>query len=428
MATRRWRGVAWILCGVALLPLLLWLFIVLVAPTGWARRRIVAQLETRSGRRVALEGVSLSLLGEIRLTNLEIGSPQATADPWLKADIIRLDFGLLQMLGGDCRPTTVEVDGVELRVLRRSDGTVELADLLHPVPPRGVGNDGRRPPPERRTVVRLHRAGVTVVDEPTQTRLRLRDVEGEGYAEGPMAVVEQLSGSINGGEFRFAARIDRTASALAAEAQLRLDDVALDDGMKALRYIVPVLPGASEVLKGRLNGDFYLSGHGPSWPVLCRDLAGHGSVALNRVALDGTPMIAELSRLADLGPRRVGSVRTQFVYKSGRVATDHLALNIGRMPITMSGWTDLDGHLDYQMKISGLNERLPDQARRLLGELKLDVGSLTTLTVRGTLNRMVVQVNGVPIDANAVREPSLRPDDRQRLRLLGRQLRDQLLR
>ena len=151
-------------------------------------------------------------------------------------------------------------------------------------------------------------------------------------------------------------------------------------------------------------------------PSLYRDLNGQGNVALNRVALDGTPLIAEVSRFADLGPRRIGSIRTDFVYKSRRITTDHLTLNIGRMPIMMSGWTDLDGRIDYQMKISGLNERLPDQARRILGELKLDVGSLTSLTLRGTLDKMVIEVNGVPIDAKLVREPRLRPDDRERLR------------
>jgi uncharacterized protein involved in outer membrane biogenesis len=427
MTFRRWRWCVRILGGLALLPPLLWLLVVLVAPTGWARRQIVAQLESRSGRRVALEGVSARLMGGIRLTNLQIGSPQGTTDPWLKAADVRLDFGLFQMLGGHCRPTRLEADGVELRVLRRGDGTIELADLIRPVPAPRVA-DGRTPPPDRRIAVRLHGANVTVVDEPTRTRLDLRDIDGEGYAEGRLAVVEQLRGSLNGGEFRFAARIDRTASDLAAEAHLRADDVALDDGMRVLRYVVPVLAGASTAVKGRMNADIYVQGRGPSWPVLCRDLSGHGGVALNRVALDGTPLIAELSRFADLGPRRVGSIRTDFVYKDRRIATDHLALNIGRIPITMSGWTDLDGRIDYQMRISGLNERLPDQARRILGEMKLDIGSLTSLSLRGTLDKMVVEVNGVPIDANLVREPRLRPDDRERLRNLGRQLRDQLLR
>lgn len=428
MAIGRWRWCARILGGLALLPVLLWLLVVMVAPTGWARRQIVAQLEARSGRRVAIERLSVGLLGGIRLTNLEIGSPQGTDDPWLKAADVYLDFGLCRMLGGHCRPARVDVDGVELRVLRRGDGTLELADLIRPVPPPAVPA-GQEPPAEHRVTVRVRGANVTVVDEPTATRLRIEDVTGEGYTEGRLAIVEQVRGSVNDGEFRFAARVDRTEGHLSAEGQLRADDVGLDDNMKALRYVVPVLAGATSTVKGRLNADIYVQGRGASWPDLSRDLSGHGAVALNRIALASTPLMAELSRFVDLGGgRRIGSVRTDFLYKDRKVATDHMTLAVGRMPITMSGWTDLDGRVDYQMKIAGLNERLPEQARRVLGDLKLDVGSLTALALRGTLNRMVLEVNGVPIDQTVVREPRISPDDRQKLRLLGRQLRDQFLR
>src|ERR1700677_3860636 len=110
MAFRRWRWYVRIVCGLLLLPPLLWLLIVLIAPTGWARRLIVARLEARSGRRVALDGLSVGLLGGIRLVNLEIGSPQDTGDPWLKAALVRLDFGLPSMLGGHCKPGRVDVD------------------------------------------------------------------------------------------------------------------------------------------------------------------------------------------------------------------------------------------------------------------------------------------------------------------------------
>jgi AsmA protein len=428
MACGRWRWFARILGGLALLPVLLWLLVVLVAPTGWARRQIVARLEARSGRRVAIEGVSVGLLGGIRLTNLEIGSPQGTSDPWLKAADVRLDFGICRMLGGHCRPDRVDVDGVELRVLRRGDGTIELADLIRPLAPPAVPA-GQDPPPEHRVGVRVHRAQVTIVDEPTATRLLVQDVTGEGYSEGRLVIVEHVRGSVNGGEFRFAARVDRTDGRLSAEGQLRADDVGLDDNMKALRYVVPVLAGATSAIKGRLNADIYVQGRGASWEAVCRELSGHGHVAMNRVALADTPLMAELSRFVDLGgARRIGSVRTDFVYKDRRIATDHMAIAVGRMPITMSGWTDLDGRVDYQMKVAGLDTRLPEQARRILGDLKVDVGSMTAVTLRGTFDKMVLQVNGVPIDRNIVREPRLNPDDRQKLRLLGRQLREQFLR
>lgn len=427
MNVRRWRRYAWIAGGVAAIPPVLWILIVLVAPTGWARRQVVARLEARSGRRVALEGVSVGLFGGIHLTNLEIGSPKDTADPWLRAADIHLDFGPWRMLQGHCRPSQVEVDGVELRVLRRADGSVELADLIRPMAPPGSGRSAHAV--ERRISVRVHGARVLVVDEPSGTRLKLEDVEGEGYGEGPVEVVEQLHGTINGGTFRFAARVDRTARAMSAEAQLRAEDVALDDGMSILRYVVPVVSGATSSIKGKLGADLYFRGRGPNWPKLCKALAGHGEVTINPIELAGTPLIAEISRFADLrGQRRLGSVRTDFIYRDRRITTDHFRLMVGRVPIMMSGWTDLDGRVDYEMKVQGLADHLPEQARRILGDLKIDVGSLTSLCLSGTLDQMAVQVNGVPLDRGVLREARLRPDDREKIRQLSRQLRDRFLR
>ena len=93
--------------------------------------------------------------------------------------------------------------------------------------------------------IQVRHANVTVRDEPTQTELHLQDVEGKGYSEGPRAVVDLLRGMLNGGEFRFAAQVDRTAMAMSLKTQFRADDVKLDDGMKILRYVVPVLAGAA---------------------------------------------------------------------------------------------------------------------------------------------------------------------------------------
>ena len=54
---------------------------------------------------MALEGLSVRLLGGDRLTNLEIGVPHEVATPWLKAADIRLDVGPFQMIRGRFRPT-----------------------------------------------------------------------------------------------------------------------------------------------------------------------------------------------------------------------------------------------------------------------------------------------------------------------------------
>src|SRR5262245_52742466 len=175
MAWRRWRRSARLVVGLGLIPPLFWLAVVVIAPTGWARRHVRKVLESRSGRPVSLERLSVCPLGGIHLTNLEIGSPRDRSDPWLKAADLRLDLNLFQILRGRLQPTRVEAEGVRLRVARRRDGTVELADLIRPVAAPSSGSaitalPAGAPAP---VVIQVRGARITVVDEPTETRLQL---------------------------------------------------------------------------------------------------------------------------------------------------------------------------------------------------------------------------------------------------------------
>jgi AsmA-like C-terminal region len=432
MGLRRIRWYVMTVVGVVLLPPLLWVGIVLVAPTGWATRQVVAALESRTGCSVRLGALSVRLLGGIQLTNLEIGAPQSTSDPWLKTSGLRLDIGLLQLLLGKLEPKHLLVEELRLRVLRRADGRFELADLIAPAgvsgrtgpPPR----EQDRPSPERMSV-KIESGTIELLDEPTQTALHFQSVEGEGVWEGQRAVIRTLRGTLNGGPFRCAGQLDRTGATSTVEANFRADDVVLDDGMNLLRYAVPVLAGAPLHLKGRFHADLHLKGCGTSCEELYRSWVGQGTVSLDPIDLNGAPLVAELSKIADFSSqRRVASIRSDFAVKDRRITTDRCALAIGHLPITFSGWTDLDGRIDYRVQIDGLRQRLPERARRLLRELDVDVESLTTLGLSGTVDRMVVQVNGVPLDGSALGKAGLGREDREKLRVLGRQFLDRIAR
>ena len=196
-----------------------------------------------------------------------------------------------------------------------------------------------------------------------------------------------------------------------------------------LRYVVPVLAGAPPAVKGRLSTDIYVQGRGAAWPDLCRGLAGRGEVAIKPVELDSTPLIAEISEFADLaGTRAVGSIHTDFVYKARRITTDHFNLDIGAR-----------AHDDVGLDGPRRPDRLPDEDRGAQpaaprpGEApprrpEAGRGIVDRVSLRGTVNRMVVQVNGVPIDRNLLRETRLRPDDREKIRQIGRQALDRFLR
>jgi AsmA protein len=407
---------------------LLWLGIVVLAPTDWAKQQLVAALEARSGRVVRLERLSVRLLGGIRLTNLEIGSPQSALDPWLQAASLALDVSWPQLLRGRLEPTNVEVDGARLRVLRRGDGTLELADLLRPVHERPIARDGKHHDPGH-VFVKVRRSAVTLIDESSQTRLHLADVDGEAVRDGYRTTIERMRGTLNGGPVHLVGQLDRTGDAPRFEGRFRVEDVVLDDGMSLLRYAVPVLAGTQVNLKGRLTAALYLQGEGSTWPALRRSLAGHGLIRLNPIDLDGAPVLSELSTIAELTRQgHIASVHSDFVIADQKIATDRFTLDIGRVPMKLAGWTDFDGRIDYRVSLSALNERLPDKARRILGELNVNFQSLEMLSLHGTINKLVVQVNGIALDRALLRESRLNREDREKLRAIGRKFLDQLVR
>jgi AsmA protein len=415
--------------GILLTPVLLWVLIVLIAPTNWARGHVIAALQRASGRSVQLDDLDVCLGGGIELTGLRIGAPSAIGDPWLETRRVQIDVSPIQLLCGKFEPTYLEVEGGSLRVLRREDGTFELADLVRS---QGTRSPGLSTEPHRcgpsKLKAKLSKIHVVLIDQPTRTQLRFRDVEGEGNWEGERAFVATLSGQLNEGSFQFTAHLDRSNGEPTFEGQFRASDVGLDQGMNALRYLVPVLAGAPGQLQGRLAMDVYLRGHGATREMLGKTLVGHGKIELDPINLEETPLLVELRRLVERpSAAKLGSVRSDFVIQSGRITTDHLTLTAGRVPIAVSGWTDMDGRLDYQVKLEGISERVGDKARRFLSGLDIDLKFLTSLRLSGNVDRVAISLNP-GADGRSTIDQVLSPDDREKLRVLGQRLRDRVLR
>lgn len=430
MTLQRTRRYALVVMGIGLIPLLLWIGLLLIAPTAWARRQVIAALESRSGRSVRLDSLSVHLMGGLRLRNLSIGSPQNTEDPWIQAAEIRLDTGLAQLMRGKLKPSTAEVDHASLRVFRRRDGSLELADLIRRQPAERTGRfaAGGGCQPES-LVVKLTNSKIEVVDEPSQTHLHLLEVAGEGLCEGRKFTVRKLEGTLNGGTFQLVGQLDFGDGGRMFAVALTAEDVVLDDGMSALRYVFPPLSGASLKWKGRLRSDVRMQGRGADWDAISRSLDGRGTVVLDSIDLDNAPFVNELTKLGKLSrQRRIATVQSDFIVKDRRIITENCSINVGSVPLTMEGYTDFDGRVDYQIKAVRLEAGLSNRARRFLSDIDVDINQLTTLSLRGSVDRMIVQVNGISLDRNVLRENGLRPEDREKLKLLGRQLRDKLLR
>ena len=422
-----------ILTGLVLLPPLLWVLLVSVAPTDWARQRFAARMSEATGRSVRIATVRVGLLGGIYLTGLEIGAPGAADDPWLRVAQAHLNVSPWQMFYGHAAPTRTEVRGISLRVLRRDDGTLELDDLIQGVETAAADvESGRCSCPLSRLDLRIKDALVTVIDAPTRTRLEFRDIEGRATSEDRNATIQELRGTLNGGTFEVVAQLDRSTAAPSFEGHLRAQRITLNQGMNALGYLVPVLLSPSGSLDGTLDINLYLRGKGATRAALRETVVGNGSVNVDPIHLDGSRFLDELAAVVEMPPRRrVGAVTSNFEIKQGRILSEDLTVNLSKLPIVLAGWTSFDGQVNYRFRGESIIERLPSKARDLLADLSVDARDLSGLKIEGAIDDPDVTLGGVPLSLTPVGgrgNPPAPGDDRQRLREVGRRLRERILR
>lgn len=335
-----------------------------------------------------------------------------------------------QLLRGKFEPTSLDVEGLTLRVLRRHDGSLELADLVRADPRTAAAQTSE--PHEcglSKLTARLHHARIQLIDVPTQTSIVLEDVEGQGVWEGEGAFNITLSGEFNEGPFQFTAHFHRSGRQPFFEGQFRATDAVLDQNMNALRYLVPVLAGTPGQVQGKMDMDLYLSGQGNTRDALCKTLRGRGSLTIDPLEFAGAPVLTELANLVQVpAQERSGSIQTSFTVEDSRINTDRLSLHAGRVPIVVSGWTGFDGRMSYQMKLDGLVEKVPEKARQFLSGLDVDLSTLTSVRLSGNVDKVELSLQRSAAPRGPAVESLFTKEERERIKVLGKRLRDKVLR
>jgi hypothetical protein len=394
---------------IAATPILLWVLILLIAPTDWARGRLVHKLAEATGRSVSIDQIRLGVLGNLRIKGIAVSNSRNDDDPWLRVAEARLDVSLFDILCHRCRPKDIVVDGLDLRIHRRADGSLEFADLIsaRQSTSRSQGTAGESYQ-KRDVSLTIRGSRVLVADEPTATQFELEDAEGTATWDGQIARIELLQGRMNGGTFAFAAVYDRSAPVPAFQAEARVHDVALGHGIKAIGLFVPVVSDVADSVDGRVDLRVAVNGRGSTFEAIKPGLKGHGAIRIIPVDLRGSKLLDAIDGHRPI-PRsgRLGSVESHFAIESGRVVTDDLTLTIAHLPITLAGWTDFDGRIEYMFKPdalqSKLSSKLPPEARQLLGEIKNELGDLADLRITGTVDapKLVSGENDSPVQGQS---------------------------
>jgi AsmA protein len=422
--------------GLVLVPASLWALVVALMPMGWARARVEQAMTRALGQPVRLGALRLSVLGGVRLLDLEVGppaDPDTTPDgPWLTAREVRLDLNLPQLVAGRVEPARCRASGVALRVLRRADGSFEFGDLLARDPSPDVDSESAGGDRPVALAIELADCRLEVLDAPTGTRLGLAGVSATGRWADETVELERLTGTLNGGRLELAARLVRGRGLPRFEGELRVEGAALDSGLGVVRYLAPALGEAGESVEGRLDLDVVLRGFGATGPEVAASLNGEGHLRVEDLTLDGCPLmsaIAEAFRQPTRG--RVGSLRGDFLVADRRVVTRNLTAQVGPVPILMAGWTDFDGRLDYVVRldhlaarINELADRLSPEARQPLAELRASLGQAAQLRLQGSGGDVVLSADGKRVDEWVERAANPNSREYRALQQLGQQIRD----
>lgn len=428
--------------GLLLAPFALWTLVILLVPTEWARSRFAERLSAATNQTVELEGLTVGFLGGVRLQKLSFADPAAGSEPWLRVHRLKLNLSLAHVLFGQCEPSKVVAEGVLLTLHRRADGSFQLGNLLASRPSSPSMPAGQSASSAADTMsssagstccamdFRVHNGQLKLIDEPSDTALTVESIEARGTWDSGRATIQEFRSILNGGDLRLVGQLDRSSRPPRYEGQVRAVGVELTDDMGVLCYVAPVLASSAGRTGGKLDLALYLRGQGLSRAELNRSLVGRGAVSIDPIEFEGADAVTELFKLLELPSKnRVGSLRSQFVVGDGKVSSDDLTLTLSQVPIVLSGSTDFQGRIDYQVRQEGLTRHLSSEARDLLADLPVDLDNLLALGIQGTLAHPTITLDGLPLGQKGAQGgPPRLADERARMRELGRRLRQRLLR
>jgi AsmA protein len=417
------KSAKWALVILAAVPVV-WVLTVKLLPMEWARRRVVSALEDATGDAVRLDELSLSILGGVELRGLELARPGEESKPWLHADRLDLKLGLRNILDGCVEPSRVVASGVTLRAERRKGGTFAFTNLLMSRPRTDSTEPGVSqgdPHADRRVAFLVRDGHVTLLDEETGSRLELIAVKGDGVWQRHRTVLRHLSGSVSGGTFVIEGDLERSGPRPEFEVQAALRQVVVTRGMELLAYLAPVLSGTGGELEGRLDLDLYLRGQGGGRRELAESLVGSGSMQLDPVNVQASPLWRELAQAIHVpDDQKIGTFRSDFGIAKGRILSDDMRIEAGGLPMVMSGSTDFSGRLDYRLRSDALVRSIASSLR----DLPLGLDDVLDLRIRGTPGRLSVTLEGLPLRGEHGEPLS----DRQKAQELGRRLLDRMMR
>ncbi len=201
LARRILRIIGWSIA----VPVLLLLIVIGLLHTGpgqrWVRDKIIERIDQRLTGSCHIGELDFTLFGDLALRDVSLRS--ATGEEVIKVAALEVSPQWLSLLGPTPTVERIALQGVNLHLVQRSDGSSNLAGLFKPKPPSPQPEPPAAPPPNKDVrIQKLHVGDVNLtIEKPDGTRIALEQFGLDGKISAQPArksAQVELAGSVAG--------------------------------------------------------------------------------------------------------------------------------------------------------------------------------------------------------------------------------------
>lgn len=387
--------------------------------TSWAREKVRKSLAEKTGRDVEVGEIAFGWTSGLTVSSVTVKQKPGDyqeAGPLFQLDELHLSVGLSDILDKTIHVDELTVDEPKIVIVRDRNGRFNFSDLLakpseapapgpEPAPAPGGGEEGGgKGGAGAKVTARLDIRGGTIlyIDEPLGTRVEAKGIDAEGHwNDGKLSL--DLTCDLNGGKVKLLADSDLSAKpAPFTVKEFTIDGAEFGTNLAALGLFLPLAGESPQEASGTLAFSLQdLTGRGFDLEALRKTLSANGKIRLKGGALVSGPVTQLYSALQGLGAGDLSALAagatggggekklgvqlltSNFRIEDGKIRTDDMKLDGAGISLTLSGWTSLDGHIDYKVLADGLDDLLAknEKLAQYLGEDgKLPLGFTGTLS------------------------------------------------
>jgi len=339
-------------------------------------RAAEAYLRAKVRRPVTVERLSVGYFHGTRLEGLRIAERSGFGEqPFVQFATLTCKTTLLEAILG--RPLdTVRIEGLNVSIVRLADGRLSVEDLAPkhdgsaapPVKAAGLlgaasASSGKpkkpKKPPQVTMPIVADGGQVRYRDEQLRTDVLLDDLTLDMHYDRGKVRIRRLAGTLNEGRLELTASADLSVRPQPFEVAVTVSCCKASSDLSALGLQAPLLYNPFGRTSGTVGIDLGLTGLGFEKADLAANLKGHSLLEVRDLRLEGSPMLASV-----LEPLKLGNaltfdlLRARSVIADGRVTSappdgDIRAEHGEDVWLTMTGWTAMDGRMDYRLSFGG---------------------------------------------------------------------------